>query len=43
LLQVGVRRIVYAGRESACISPEEMVACTQMAQALNVQIDEIRS
>jgi dCMP deaminase len=42
LLQVGVRRIVYAGRESACISPEEMQACTLMAQALGVEVVEIR-
>ena len=43
LLQVGVRRIVYAGRESACISPEEMTACSLMSKLLNVEIVEIRS
>ena len=42
LLQVGIRRIVYAGRESACISPEEMQACTAMTQALGVEVVEIK-
>jgi dCMP deaminase len=38
LLQVGVRRIVYAGRESACIAPDEIEACATMAAALNVEV-----
>lgn len=40
LLQVGVRRIVYASRQSACISPEEMEACRHMAEALKVEVVE---
>lgn len=40
LLQVGVRRIVYASRQSACITPEETEACRKMAQALKVEIVE---
>jgi dCMP deaminase len=38
LLQVGVRRIVYGGRESACVSAGEIEACSTMAQALGVEI-----
>jgi dCMP deaminase len=40
LLQVGIRRIVYASRQSACISPEEMDACRKMAAALKVDVVE---
>ena len=41
LLQVGVRRIVHAGRQSACISEAETTACSQMAEALGVELVEI--
>jgi len=38
LLQVGVRRIVYGPRTSACISVAEEGACRQMAEALGVVV-----
>ena len=38
LLQVGVGRIVVGGRESKCISPAEMEACSLMAERLNVEV-----
>lgn len=38
LLQVGVRRIVHAGRTSACISEPESAACDTMARALGVEV-----
>src|SRR6056297_2831562 len=38
LLQVGVRRIVHAGRMSACISEPEARACAAMADALGVSV-----
>jgi len=38
LLQVGVRRIVHAGRTSACISEPEAAACDAMARALGVEV-----
>ena len=38
LLQVGVRRIVHAGRMSACINPAEEAACHAMAEALGVSV-----
>ena len=38
LLQVGIRRIVYGNRESACIASDEMRACDLMAKALGVEI-----
>jgi dCMP deaminase len=38
LLQVGVRRIVHAGRTSACISDSESAACDTMARALGVDV-----
>ncbi len=38
LLQVGVARIIYGERQSACISDKEWEACKQMASALDVQI-----
>ena len=37
LLQVGIRRIVHASRESKCISESEMAACRVMAEALDVE------
>lgn len=37
LLQVGVRRIVQGGRQSACLSDREMQACRSMATALQVE------
>jgi dCMP deaminase len=40
LLQVGIRRIVHAGRQSACINENERKACAQMAQALGVAVVE---
>lgn len=40
LLQVGVKRIVYATRQSACITPEETAACRTMAEALGVEVVE---
>ncbi len=42
LLQVGVRRIVFAARQSACITQEETEACRRMAEALNVEVVESR-
>lgn len=41
LLQVGIRRIVHAGRQSACISDDEREACDQMAKALHVEVVEL--
>jgi len=41
LLQVGIRRIVHAGRQSACIDEYEHTACKQMAEALGVEVVEI--
>ncbi len=38
LLQVGVRRIVYGGRSSKCISESEQAACDRMAEALGVEV-----
>ena len=38
LLQVGVTRIVYGDRQSACTTDVEWDACEQMASALNVEI-----
>jgi dCMP deaminase len=40
LLQVGIKRIVYASRQSACITPQETEACRAMARALNVEVVE---
>lgn len=40
LLQVGVRRVVHAARQSACISEQEQAACRQMAEALGVEVVE---
>jgi hypothetical protein len=37
---VGIRRIVYASRQSACVTPEEKEACRKMAEALNVDVVE---
>ncbi|MFA7237963.1 MAG: deaminase [Phycisphaeraceae bacterium] len=42
LLQVGIRRIVHAGRESACINEAERAACEKMAEALGVEVVVIR-
>lgn len=42
LLQVGVRRIVYGGLESACISPEEIEACAIMSRHLGVEIVHVK-
>lgn len=39
LLQVGVVRIVHAGRSSACISDAEEQACLEMAAALGVIVE----
>jgi dCMP deaminase len=41
-LQVGVRRVVYGGRQSACITDSERAACEAMARQLGVEVD-IRS
>jgi dCMP deaminase len=38
LLQVGIRRIVYGARQSACISEAERAACDTMAKLLNVEV-----
>ena len=38
LLQVGVRRIVHADRQSACINDAERAACRKMAEALGVEV-----
>ena len=38
LLQVGVRRIVHAARESACITEQEQLACKSMAVALGIEV-----
>jgi dCMP deaminase len=37
-LQVGIRRIVYGGRESACIKDSERAACSAMARQLGVVV-----
>jgi dCMP deaminase len=41
LLQVGIRRIVHAGRQSACISEAEQAACQAMAAARDVEVVQI--
>ena len=41
LLQVGIRRIVHAGRQSACISESEASACGKMAESLGVEVVEL--
>jgi dCMP deaminase len=41
LLQVGVTRIVHAGRESKCISDQELDACSMMAEARGVAVVEL--
>jgi len=41
LLQVGVRRIVHAGRHTHSISDGERDACRAMAEALGVAVEEI--
>lgn len=41
LLQVGVRRIVHAGRHTHSISDAEREACRRMAAALDVQVEAI--
>ena len=38
LLQVGVRRIVHADRQSTCIADREREACRMMAEALGVEV-----
>ncbi len=38
LLQVGVKRIVYGGRASACINDAEMEACRIMAEHKGVEV-----
>ncbi|MHC4414044.1 MAG: deoxycytidylate deaminase [Planctomycetota bacterium] len=38
LLQVGVRRIIYGGRSSACITDSERDACRVMAEQLGVEV-----
>ena len=43
LLQVGIRRIVYASRSSACITTEETKAIMTMAEALKVEIVEYKA
>ena len=40
LLQVGIRRIVFASRQSACITSEETDAIRKMAEALKVEVVE---
>ncbi len=41
LLQVGVTRIVYGDRQSACITDAESQACQQMSSALGVEVVSI--
>ena len=36
LVQVGIKRIVHGGRQSACLSDREIAACRAMASALGV-------
>lgn len=43
LLQVGVVRIVFGGRESACIADSEWQACQRMASTLGVEVVEAGS
>ncbi len=43
LLQVGIRRIVHGGRQSACLNEHENAACIAMAQALDVEWIAIES
>ena len=38
LLQVGVRRVVYGGRSSACLTDRETVSCRTMASLLDVEV-----
>lgn len=40
LLQVGVRRIVHAGRQSHSVTDSERAACRRMAEALHVELSE---
>ncbi len=40
LLQVGITRIVYADRQSACINDAEREACRMMAESLGVRVEE---
>lgn len=42
LLQVGVRRIVHADRQSNCISDSENQACHAMAHALGVEVTQMQ-
>ena len=42
LLQVGVRRIVHADRQSKCISESESRACHAMAHALGVELKSVQ-
>ncbi len=39
LLQVGVRRIVFGDRQSACLTEHERQACNIMAAGLGVEVD----
>lgn len=41
LLQVGVRRVVHAGRHTHSITEAERAACRAMAEALGVEVDTI--
>jgi len=41
LLQVGVRRIVHSGRQSACIDDYERDSCVRMAESLGVNVEEV--
>lgn len=43
LLQVGVRRIVQATRDSACLTDREQQACKTMAEALSVEWEDRKS
>ena len=39
LLQVGVRRIVFGDRQSACLTESELQACRTMADRLGVRVE----
>jgi dCMP deaminase len=41
LLQVGIKRIVYGSRQSACIDDYARQSCAQMAEALGVEVTEV--
>ena len=41
--EVGVKRIVHGGLQSACIDAEEAAACVTMAKALGVEVIQLET